>query len=114
MDCSFISNQNQREMIQTAINAANNLELWNWFRSNTIESFMFSNSPNVHRMYVEIERLGYSGHSGASFGCTMRNIEFIAKNSFETFADMYINEMHEIHEIHETPRQETIFRQPNQ
>ena len=85
MDTSFITDTHQKEIIDTAIRAVNNLELWNWLRDIHTESFMFSNDPNIMRVYREIEKVGYTGHSGASFGCTMRHIEFIAKNSIDAY-----------------------------
>ena len=72
------------------LSTVSNLELWNWFRNINIESFMFSNDPNISNIYYEIERVGYTGHSGASFGCTMRNIEFIAKHSFDAYRHRYL------------------------
>ena len=90
-DTSFIRNTHEREMIDTSIIAINNLELWNWLKNNNIESFTFSNDPNITKIYNEIRKVGYSEHSGASFGLTMRIMEFIAKNSFESYRINYIN-----------------------
>jgi len=33
----------------------------------------------------KMEELGYSGHSGSSFGWTMRMMEFLAKHGREAF-----------------------------
>jgi hypothetical protein len=30
------------------------------------------------------------GHSGASFGCTMRNLHYIAQNGFEAYKELYL------------------------
>jgi hypothetical protein len=89
-DTSFIIDIHQKRMIDSAIQAVNNLELWIWLRDVNMESFMISNDPNVMRIYNEIENVGYNGHSGASFGCTMRQMEFIAKNSFDTYRQNYL------------------------
>jgi hypothetical protein len=32
-----------------------------------------------------MEELGYGGHSGASFGCTMRNMQYLAEHGEEKF-----------------------------
>ena len=84
-DTSFITSLHEKTMIDSAIQAVSNLELWSWLKDVNTDSFMFSNDPNVMRIYNEIERIGYNSHSGASFGCTMRNIEFIAKHSFDEY-----------------------------
>lgn len=89
-DTSFITDINSKLIIDSAIRAVSNLELWSWLRDVNIESFMFSNDPNISRIYNEIERLGYNGHSGSSFGLTMRQMEFIAKNSFDTYRQNYL------------------------
>jgi len=94
-DTSFITNLNEKNMIDTCITAVNNLELWNWLKTSNIESFMLSDDPNITRIYNKIEELGYCGHSGASFGCTMRIIEFIAKNSFDSYRINYISNFEE-------------------
>ena len=90
-DTSFITNPHDKIMIDTSIIAINNLELWNWLKNNNFESFMFSNHHNVTKIYNEIEKVGYTGHSGTSFGYTMRIMEFIAKNSFDYYRINYIS-----------------------
>lgn len=89
-DTSFIIDINKKRMLDSAIQAVNNLELWIWLREVNMESFMISDDPNVILIYNEIEKIGYTGHSGASFGWTMRQIEFIAKNSFDTYRRNYL------------------------
>jgi hypothetical protein len=88
-DTSFITNPHDKIMIDTSIRAINNLELWNWLKNNDFESFMFSKDQNITKIYNEIEKVGYNGHSGASFGFTMRIMEFIAKNSFDSYRINY-------------------------
>jgi len=53
------------------------------------ESFCFSSSLEVDRIYKRIEELGYGGHSGCSFGCVMRSMEYIGKNGIDTFREEY-------------------------
>ena len=78
-----------RIMYETAFNAITQLELWNYMKNFRGESFMFSNDPEVMRIYKKIEQLGYVGHSGCSFGCIMRTMEFIANNGIERFEQDY-------------------------
>ena len=81
--------QNERIMYKTAYDAITKLELWNYIKDFQEESFMLSNSPNITRIYNKIEELGYYGHSGASFGCIMRSMEYIAKYGLDTFIQEY-------------------------
>lgn len=81
----FIHDENSRLMISTAIYAVTQLELWDFIREFNEESFMFSNHENVVKIYDKIEQLGYNGHSGCSFGVTMREIQYIAKNGLDEF-----------------------------
>jgi len=79
----------QRMMYETAFNAITQLELWQYMRDFNEESFMFSTAPEIMRIYNKISDLGYDGHSGASFGCTMRAMEYIAKNGLAAFEAAY-------------------------
>lgn len=81
-----------REMYRTAWQAITQLELWDFMKHFDGVSFMLSHDRNVERIYSKIEELGYDGHSGASFGCTMRTMESIAIHGemqlmLEYFAD---------------------------
>jgi hypothetical protein len=46
---------------------------------------MLSNNPMVSQITKKMSELGYDGHSGSSFGWTMRSMEFLAKNGKEEF-----------------------------
>ena len=50
---------------------------------------MFSSAPEVSRISERISQLGYDGHSGASFGFTMRAMEYIAKNGLDMYQEAY-------------------------
>lgn len=73
-----------REMLINAWQAINQTELWDFVKED-IDSFMFSHDPRVTRIYNKMEELGYRGHSGASFGCTMRNMQYLAEHGEEKF-----------------------------
>jgi hypothetical protein len=78
-----------RAMYHTAFDAITQLELWQYMANFHGESFMFSRAPEITRISQRICALGYTGHSGASFGCTMRAMEYIAKNGFDAFKIAY-------------------------
>ncbi len=80
----YINDAHSREMLVNAWQAINLTELWNFVKQD-IDSFMFSHDPRVTRIYNKMEELGYNGHSGASFGCTMRNMQYLAEHGEENF-----------------------------
>jgi hypothetical protein len=75
-----------REMLVNAWQAITITETWDFVREDT-DSFMFSRDPRIEIITNKMEKLGYTGHSGASFGCTMRNMQFIAKYGEEKFKE---------------------------
>ena len=81
--------QEHRIMYSTAFDAITQLELWSFMRDFREESFMFSSAPEVMRISDRISQLGYGGHSGASFGFTMRAMEYIAKNGLDMYQETY-------------------------
>jgi hypothetical protein len=91
----FIRDENTRLMISTALCAVTQLELWDFIRNFKEESFMFSNHKNVYEIYNKIEELGYGGHSGSSFGLTMRQIQYIAKNGLDNFKEKWLQRENE-------------------
>ena len=88
----FITDSSDREMYETAFTAITQLELWPYLKSFNEESFMFSDSKQVNEIYKKIEQLGYGGHSGASFGCTMRTMQFIANRGVDGFKEKYLSQ----------------------
>jgi hypothetical protein len=85
---SFIP-ESQRSMYTTAFDAITQLELWPFMQNFTGENFMLSLAPEIKRISYRISQLGYGGHSGVSFGCTMRAMEYIAKNGLDRFQEDY-------------------------
>ena len=76
-----------KEMLNDAYIVVTDLKLWDWL---TVphNSFMFSNSTEVQRI---IENMKFTGHSGSSFGFTMRAMEVIAKNGWNSYVDKIID-----------------------
>jgi hypothetical protein len=84
----YVKNTNERRMLQTAFKAITLTENWNLIRE-PICSFMLSRDNRIYKILTKIEELGYQGHSGSSFGCTMRNMQFIAQHGEEKFREIY-------------------------
>jgi hypothetical protein len=70
-------------MLADAYQAITACDLWEWmrvFRPKEGEGFMFANHPNLDRINEEMK---YGGHSGSSYGWTMRQMESIAKRGWD-------------------------------
>jgi len=80
----YIKSPHSREMLQNAYKAISETETWGFVKKD-IDSFMCSDSPEVWIITKKMVELGYDSHSGFSFGWTMRQIQFIAKNGEEEF-----------------------------
>lgn len=81
----YIKDERSRVMLENAWQAINLTENWGFMCESTIENFMFSNDKRISIITEKMEELGYYGHSGFSFGWTMRNMQFLAKNGVEKF-----------------------------
>jgi hypothetical protein len=78
-DYSSIYETHDAEMLADADNAITECDLWEWLKNYEPEGgkgFMFSQHPNLTRINTAMK---YGGHSGASYGWTMRTMEQIAK-----------------------------------
>jgi hypothetical protein len=74
-------------MVLSAIQAIDMLEAWDELASYSPpvdKGFMFDNSDFINKINSKIAEL-YDGHSGSSYGWTMRQIEYIAKNGAENY-----------------------------
>ena len=85
-DFSFINDKHSAQMLEDGYNTITELDLWNWLSTYTPEEgkgFMFSNHENINKIGNAMK----TGHSGASFGWTMRNMEAIAKDGWENYVN---------------------------
>ena len=80
-----ISDEHSRFMLKNAHQAITLAEAWHFMRTFSDHSFMLSSSPVVSDIMKKMSELGYDGHSGCSFGWTMRQMEFLAKNGKEVY-----------------------------
>jgi len=89
-DFSYVTQYSERVMLQTAFQAITITENWAFMR-NPIGSFSLSRDKRVEQIYNKIEEIGYTGHSGCSFGCTMRNMQYIAVHGDAAFKKIWKN-----------------------
>lgn len=92
----YISNYNDRVMFINAWQAITQTNLWDFVRE-PIDSFMWSDDQRLKVISKKMEELGYDGHSGISFGSTMRNMQQLAKHGENNFKELFIS-MHDIEE----------------
>jgi len=52
---------------------------------------MFNRDSELRVIMNKMDELGYGGHSGSSFGWTMRQMQFIAVNGLEEHRKRYVN-----------------------
>jgi len=81
---SFIPDEHTKRMVCNGYNAVTQLELWVWLSTYEPEEnrgFMFSSHPNISAIIEKMETSeDPPGHSGSSFGFTMRHLQYIAQN----------------------------------
>ena len=80
----YIKQVSDQKMFSTAYKAITITETWDYIKNMT-DIF----GPDSNRIYNKIEELGYQGHSGCSFMCTLREMQFIANHGEKKFKDRY-------------------------
>jgi hypothetical protein len=83
----YIKCEYSREMLQNAYQAVSQTETW-YFVKQDIESFSLSSAPEIWRITDKMTQLGYDGHSGFSFGWTMRQMQIIAREGEQSFKEV--------------------------
>jgi hypothetical protein len=86
----YISDLNDRNMLINAWQAITLTNNWN-FVAQDIDSFTWSNNSHISDISRKMEDLGYYGHSGASFGFIMRNMQYLAQNGENKFIELFEN-----------------------
>lgn len=92
----FIECRMTRNCIMNGCWAMDQTNLWDWlyaFEVNPKKGFMFSNAPElqtISNMMESSEAPIQVSHSGASFGFTMRTLDYIAKNGLEAYRQFYL------------------------
>lgn len=85
-----IPDEHSRFMLKNAHQAITLTEHWQFMKTFSEQSFMFSDSSAVSTIMSKMSQLGYDGHSGGSFGWTMRQMEFLAKNGKQAFLRQFV------------------------
>jgi hypothetical protein len=78
----FIKDPDQREILEYDYKIVTDNNLWDLFKNN--------NSDKPIMFLSELSDYNWWGaHSGASWGLCMRDLEFIAKNGWESYTSLY-------------------------
>lgn len=80
-------NQFDIKYFKDAYDAVTEAEKWGDLKTANVESFMFSPPDFMGAITSKMKLMDQ--HSGASFGVTMRNMEYIAKNGWDAFVKLF-------------------------
>ncbi len=93
----FIPCQVTRKCMQNGCWALDQTNMWEWLYAYEVDptkGFMFANDIEINIIGNMMDRVDAPipmSHSGASFGITMRNLAYIAKNGLEAYKRLYIS-----------------------
>ena len=87
-DFSFITDDCTRMMLEDACKAVRLAKGWDFMKEEPEEGkgFMFSSDKRYQRIGEYME---YTGHSGSSYGWTMRAMQYLARNGWTKFYEAF-------------------------
>uniref|UniRef100_A0A6C0HUU4 Uncharacterized protein n=1 Tax=viral metagenome TaxID=1070528 RepID=A0A6C0HUU4_9ZZZZ len=91
----FITNLHERHMLSSAYKTITRLQKWDYLCEYIISEktgYMFSTESTINELMNQINTDYELGHSGCSMGCTMRTMDLIAKNGFDSFRESVIQD----------------------
>lgn len=83
----FVKDGYMRDMLQNAFKAIQISEGWEFVKRDPGDrGFMFSQDPMNNNILGNMDKCQPSvGHSGASYGCIMREMQFLANQGIESY-----------------------------
>lgn len=92
-DFSFLNSTSEIAMLEDAFAAMGRVEgSWEYLGRPEVPDketgFMFTRDGLVNQIGNEIDKAGTIGHSGSSYGWTMRQMEYIAKNGWDAYVTL--------------------------
>jgi hypothetical protein len=85
-DFSFRNDKFSESFLDDAYKAVTAADLWDWLRDNPPpegKGFMFWGHPNLKEIEKHMKLI--DGHSGSSYGWTMRNMQVIAEKGWDAY-----------------------------
>jgi hypothetical protein len=87
-EMEYIKDNLDREMFTNAWNAITLTKNWDFVGQQT-DSFTSCVDPKIYEITDKMEELGYKGHSGRSFGLTMRSMQYLLHYGEQEFKKMF-------------------------
>jgi hypothetical protein len=94
-DFSFLPERlaHEKRMLEDAWSAMESVEgSWDYLARPSVpedgSGFMFSRDPFISQISSHVDKKGAIGHSGSSYGWTMRQMESIAKNGWDNYVTL--------------------------
>ena len=88
-DFSFISDEYEKKILTNMYRAVEADRVWDYIKNGPSGgSFMFSEEAS-ERLSGVSKAVEDDGHSGASFACSLREIQFIARHGWDAYVKMY-------------------------
>lgn len=89
----YVESKFIRNMLQNAFAAIQISEGWDFVKSDPGEGgFMFSMHPMITKIAINMDKctLDNPGHTGASFACVMREMQYLARYGVEAHMNKYL------------------------
>lgn len=87
--------KSSKEMLSEAYNLVTEMNLWDWLKNpNTPgeRGFMFCHDPEIEKISEKMN----IGHSGSTFAFTMRVMEMIAKNGWDSYVKTIMDKKYRV------------------
>jgi hypothetical protein len=89
-DFSFVKDDFQRQCLTFDYQVVEKNDLWNYFQLWDNEHSFQYQSP-TSKLLINLDKYEwYDGHMGWSFGMSMRELAYIAKNGWQSLVDIYL------------------------
>lgn len=85
----YITDQSSRILLVNAFQAITELDMW-YYLTRDIDSFMTDKSKEILIIIKRMHEIEDIGHSGFSFGWTMRHMQFLAKNGENEYKKLWM------------------------
>ncbi len=96
-DFSFMTDKMYRSMVQDTYNAVTKTdggwEFMETFEPDPSRGFMFSSNPMLGNIAKNMEL--HEHHSGSSYAWSMRQVQYIAKNGWSGYVDLWLSKKEE-------------------
>jgi hypothetical protein len=86
-DMDFVEDPHLRKMLENAWQAITLTETWDLVKNE--KCFMLCEDKRIFAISNKMAELGFSGHSGASFGSIMQYMKYLAEHGEDKFKEQF-------------------------